>query len=47
MLRFACGKIVEVWVSADSLGLYMQLGAITEDERTSLASPTPIATLTP
>jgi len=47
MLRFACGKIVEIWVSADALGLYMQLGAITEDERTSLASPTPIATLTP
>jgi steroid delta-isomerase-like uncharacterized protein len=41
MLRFACGKIVEIWVSADALGLYMQLGAITEDERTSLATPTP------
>jgi len=47
MLRFACGKIVEVWVSADALGLYMQLGAITEDERTSLATPSPIATLSP
>src|SRR6185436_13647307 len=47
LLRFACDKIVEVWVSADALGLYTQLGAITEEERTSLASPTPIATLTP
>jgi hypothetical protein len=30
-----------VWVSADALGLHMQLGAITEEERTSLATPTP------
>lgn len=41
LLRFACGKIAEVWIAADALGLYMQLGAITEDERTSLATPTP------
>ena len=41
LLRIACGKIVEVWVSADALGLHEQLGAITEDERTSLATPTP------
>jgi predicted ester cyclase len=41
LMRFACGKIVELWVSADALGLHEQLGAITEDERTSLASPTP------
>jgi hypothetical protein len=41
MLRFECGKIVELRIAADALGLYMQLGAITEEERTSVATPTP------
>jgi steroid delta-isomerase-like uncharacterized protein len=41
LMRFACGEIVEVWIAADALGLHEQLGAITEDERTSVATPTP------
>ena len=40
-MRFECGKIVEVWISADVLGLHEQIGAITEHERTSVATPTP------
>lgn len=41
LMRFTCGKISEVWVSADALGLHMQLGAITEEERTSVGTPAP------
>ena len=41
LMRFTCGKISEVWVSADALGLHMQLGAITEEERISVGTPTP------
>jgi steroid delta-isomerase-like uncharacterized protein len=41
LMRFTCGKISEVWVSADALGLHQQLGAITEAERTSVGTPTP------
>lgn len=41
MMRFACGKIEEIWISADALGLHEQLGAITEEERLSVGTPTP------
>lgn len=40
LMRFECGKIVEVWIAADALGLHEQIGAITEEERTSVATPT-------
>jgi predicted ester cyclase len=41
LMRFTCGKISEGRVSADALGLHQQLGAITEEERTSVETPTP------
>jgi hypothetical protein len=41
LMRFECGKIGEVWISVDVLGLHEQIGAITEHERTFVATPTP------
>ncbi len=39
--RIECGRIAETWSTGDSLGLFMQLGVITEDELTTVGTPTP------
>jgi predicted ester cyclase len=41
LIRIACGQIVEVWESADALGLLYQLGTITDEELASVGTPTP------
>jgi steroid delta-isomerase-like uncharacterized protein len=45
MLRIECGRIVADWVEADALDLRRDLGIITEEELTSVA--TPVATPAP
>jgi steroid delta-isomerase-like uncharacterized protein len=46
VLRFACGRIVEVWNQTDGLGLLHQLSIITDEEMAG-AEPSEAATPTP
>jgi predicted ester cyclase len=41
IFRIECGRIAETWASGDSLGLLRQFGIISDDELTSLETPSP------